>query len=229
MMPSASRPTLLGLKWHSRRPASRVLGRIAARLPGMGASFVAEQLSFARLADQIRALLASVKPKLLVLGGDMVGYDTPLYIKLGHEFGLPTLIVPSTMSNGLEQAEVYYADPNYHVTGWSGRLVAALFPNWVRTHKGRRLFRCPPGRILAMQLAGIAPPQPWIFNSGAADAIAMESQAMIDYYAVAGMKAQGHGADRSRCPTIRWPNETVPRLVYAIACVMNSVSIPGAD
>ena len=117
----------------------------------------------------------------------MVGYDTSLYIKLAHERGIPALIVPSTMSNGLEQAEVYYGDQNYHVTGWTGALIAALFPKWVIRHKEVRLFRCPPGRILAMELAGLAPPKPWIFNSGAADAIAMESQAMIDYYAAAGM------------------------------------------
>jgi len=92
------------------------------------------------------------------------------------------------MSNGLEQAEVYYDDPDYQVTGLARRLVAARFPRWVRWHKGRRLFRCPPGRILAMERAGIAPPLPWVFNSGHADAIAMESEAMIDYYAEAGMR-----------------------------------------
>jgi hypothetical protein len=123
-----------------------------------------------------------------VLGGDMVGYDTSLYIKVGHERGIPTLIVPSTMSNGLEQAEVYYGDPSYHVTGWAGQLVATLFAKWTMKHKDKRLFRCPPGRIIAMELAGLAPPKPWIFNSGAADAIAIESEAMVDYYAQSGMK-----------------------------------------
>lgn len=167
---------------------TRVLGRLAARMPGIGHSFVAESLEIAALTSEIRDLLSAVKPKLIVLGGDMVGYDTSLYVKLGHERGIPTLIVPSTMSNGLEQAEVYYVDPAYHVKGWAGDLVAVLFPKWVRKHKDRRLFRTPPGRIIAMELAGLAPPQPWIFNSGAADAIAMESAAMIDYYAEAGMK-----------------------------------------
>jgi hypothetical protein len=91
------------------------------------------------------------------------------------------------MSNGREQAEVFYNDRDYHVRGWLRNLIAARFPKWVITHRDVRLFRCPPGRVLAMELAGLAPPQPWIFNSGSADAIAMESQAMIDYYAEAGM------------------------------------------
>lgn len=171
-----------------RTLASRVIGRLGARLPGVGQSFVAEWLAFAALEAEIDELLSAVEPKLIVLGGDMVGYDTALYIKLGHARGIPTLIVPSTMSNGLEQAEVYYGDPAYHVAGPIGGLVAALFPKWVLSHKDRRLFRCPPGRVLAMELLRLAPPQPWIFNSGAADAVAAESQAMIDYYVEAGMR-----------------------------------------
>lgn len=171
------------------RLMSRVLAKLASKLPGIGLSFLAERMAFAAAAEEIGLLFSATRPDLLVLGGDMVGYDTALYIKLAHEIGVPVLVVPSTMSNGLEQAEVYFADPNYHVAGWARDLVAALFPKWVRVHRGRKLFRCPPGRLLAMELAGLAPPQPWIFNSGYADAIAMESQAMIDYYAEAGMKS----------------------------------------
>lgn len=170
------------------RLISRALFKAASKLPGVGLSFLVERAAFAHLEEEIGHLLASLAPDILVLGGDMVGYDTSLYVKLAHAAGIPVIIVPSTMSNGLEQAEVYYADPNYYVTGWTHRLVATLFPKWVKTHRGRELFRCPPGRILAMELAGLAPPQPWIFNSSSADVIAMESQAMIDYYAEAGMK-----------------------------------------
>jgi hypothetical protein len=168
--------------------ARRLVGSLASRLPGIGPGFVAESIAIKNQAATIDQLLDAVAPKLLVLGGDMVGYDTALCIKLAHARGVPSLIVPSTMSNGLEQAEVYIGDPNYHVRNWTGRLVATLFPKWVREHKGVQLFRCPPARVMAMELAGLAPPKPWIFNSGFADAIAMESQAMIDYYAEAGMK-----------------------------------------
>lgn len=166
----------------------RALGSIVTQLPSVGAGFVAEQRSLAASASEVAEMLSAIKPRLIVLGGDMVGYDTPVYVKVGHEHGIPTLVVPSTMSNGLEQAEVYYGDPDYHVKGWEGALISWLFPKWVRQHKDKRLFRCPPGRLVALEFAGLAPPQPWIFNSGAADAIAMESPAMIDYYAEAGMK-----------------------------------------
>ena len=114
----------------------------------------------------------------------MVGYDTSLYIKLAHERGIPALIVPSTMSNGLEQAEVYYGDPNYHVTGWAGATDRGAVSEMGDAHtRTCACFVVRRGAFIAMELAGLAPPKPWIFNSGAADAIAMESQAMIDYYA----------------------------------------------
>jgi hypothetical protein len=185
---SAGKMPVLSLQNRATGPIFRILERAAAALPGVGPSFIAERLTFASRAAEIEALFAAVGPRLLVLGGDMPGYDTSLFVKIAHASGVPVVVVPSTMSNGLEQAEVYYGDPAYHVTGWARNLIAALFPKWVRRHKDKRLFRCPPGRVLAMELAGIAPPQPWIFNSGYADAIAMESEAMIDYYAQAGMK-----------------------------------------
>jgi hypothetical protein len=183
-------PEVLSFRRRSLSLLTRVAGKLASLLPGVGPGFVAESLALSNTAADVGDLLSSIKPRLIVLGGDMVGYDSSLYIKVGHERHIPTLIVPSTMSNGLEQAEVYYVDPTYHVTGWARKLVALLFPKWVRQHKDRRLFRCQPGRVIAMELAGLAPPQPWIFNSGFADAIAMESPAMIDYYAEAGMRSR---------------------------------------
>ena len=91
------------------------------------------------------------------------------------------------MSVGLDQAEVYYNDVNYHVFGATRRLISLLFPKWVITHRGRRIFRVPPGRILAVELLGLAQPKPWLFNSSQADVINMESEAMVEYYADAGM------------------------------------------
>jgi hypothetical protein len=188
LRPGESRSAPISFPARLRRLASRVARGIAARLPGIGSSFVAEWLELGAGTEEINRLLSAVQPDLLVLGGDMAGYNTSLYVKLAHERGIRVLIVPSTMSDGTEQAEVYYGNPAHHVNGIIGRLMAVLFPKWVRMHNGTRLFRCPPGRILAMELAGLAPPQPWIFNSGYADAVAIESQAMIDYYLAAGMK-----------------------------------------
>lgn len=134
-----------------------------------------------------RALIRLKQPDLVVVGGDNPGYSTPAVIEGAHNEGIPVVIVPSTMSNGLEEAEVFAGDPRYHVDRSSARLVSELFPHWVLMHKESKLLRCPPGRALALEALGIAPPEPWIFNSGFADAITAESPAMVDYAAIAGL------------------------------------------
>jgi hypothetical protein len=128
------------------------------------------------------AIIASVRPGLLVLAGDNPGYDTACFIRAAHDAGLRVVLVPSTMSNGLEEAEVYSKNPRYLVQGAPNRLAAALFPKWGREHNGKRVLRVPGDRALAIELLGLSPPRPWIFNSGFADAIATESDAMRDYY-----------------------------------------------
>ena len=138
------------------------------------------------IAD-IRALIRVQRPDAIVMGGDNPNYTTAGLIDGSHIEGVPVVLVPSTMSNGLEEAEVYAVDPRYHVDRPSARLVAKLFPHWVTVHNGLELLRCPPGRALAMEALGIAPPEPWVFNSGFADAIAAESPAMIDYAVAAGL------------------------------------------
>jgi hypothetical protein len=141
------------------------------------------------IAD-IRSLIRMHRPDAIVMGGDNPGYTTAGLIEGSHIEGVPVVLVPSTMSNGLEEAEVYAGDPRYHVNRPSARLVAELFPHWVTVHNGLKLLRCPPGRALAMEALGIAPPEPWAFNSGFADAITAESPAMIDYAAAAGLPRQ---------------------------------------
>lgn len=134
-----------------------------------------------------RALVRLHRPEVIVMGGDNPGYTTAALIEGAHAEGVPVVLVPSTMSNGLEEAEVFASDPHYHVNGPSARLVAEAFPHWVRVHNGQELLRCRPGRALAMEALGFAPPEPWAFNSGYADMITAESPAMIDYAAAAGL------------------------------------------
>ncbi len=134
-----------------------------------------------------RALVRLHQPDVIVMGGDNPGYTTAGLIEGAHAEGTPVVLVPSTMSNGLEEAEVFTSDPRHHVDRPSAELVAEVFPHWVRVHNGLKLLRCPPGRALAIEALGLAPPEPWAFNSGYADAITAESPAMIDYAAAAGL------------------------------------------
>jgi hypothetical protein len=155
--------------------------------PAEGRDFLAHVHELTAAIADARALARVHSPDVVVLGGNNPGYTTPALIEGFKQSGVPTVIVSSTMSNGLEEAAVYARDPRYHVTRWPARLAAAVFPKWCIEYDGLRLLRCPVGRVLALEALRIAPPRPWVFNSGYADAIAMESQAMVDYYVEAGL------------------------------------------
>ncbi len=140
-----------------------------------------------KIKENYTVLFNKIKPNLLILAGDEVGNDSALLIRAGHEYGIDTIITPSTMSNGLEQAEVYYNNPSHSMGNKVNWVAGKLFPRWVLNHKGRKLLRVNGERVFAFEWLKIGPPLPWIFHSGFSDAIAVESPAMLNYYLDAGL------------------------------------------
>ena len=153
----------------------------------LAAHFIAEFLDLRQSLVRVKATFDTLRPDLLVMSIDLAGYDTGAYVKVAHQRGRKVLLISMMMSIGLDQAEVYYNNHDYHVRGLTRRWLAYAFPRWVYQHRGRDILRCPPGRVLAMELLRIAPPKPWLFNSSWAEAFNMESEAMLAYYAAAGI------------------------------------------
>lgn len=125
--------------------------------------------------------------QLLFLGGDTAHYDTSCFIKAARQVGIASVIVPCTMSNAEEMAESYWPIKKYHLNSWQSRLFAKFWPRWVYQHKHRQLLRLPVNHALAMELLHLAPPHPWMNQSGYADVIATESEAMVEYYTRGGI------------------------------------------
>jgi hypothetical protein len=123
----------------------------------------------------------------VILAEDTVGYETAAVIKAAHERSAPSLIIPFTVANALEPAEIFFSDRARSVSRWSNRLIARFFPRWVYRHRGRTLLRVPGEEIIAKEWWGLAPPLPWQMNSGRADAIAVESRVMDAYYRREGL------------------------------------------
>ena len=189
------------------KAGKRMLRRLS---PTIGYDFVDNFGILSGAVADAGALAQTHKPDVVVLGGDNPGYTTPALIKGFKKAGVPTVIVSSTMSNGLEEAAVYSVDTRYHVAGRLAQLVAAARPKWVLEYGGIKLLRCPVGRVLALEALRMAPPEPWIFNSGYADAIAMESEAMVEYYVRAGLP-------RSRMKLTGSPSDDVMAKINADA------------
>lgn len=172
----------------SRRSLTRLLARVLSKLNFDATSdYLSNHKTLSEWIVKANRIYLQIHPDVVVLGGDNVGYTTSSFIYAAREIGLPTAIVSSTLSNGMEEATVYSTDPRYYVQGMFGRFLAAKYPKWVYDYYGQKLLRVPAGRVLAMEHLGLSPPEPWTFNSGAADAIAIESEAMAQYYEDAGL------------------------------------------
>lgn len=134
-----------------------------------------------------RRILDRHRPALLIFAEENPGYATTTWVVAGHERRIASLIVPYTVATRSEPAEAFFDVPYHAVSGAGNRLVARMFPRWVHEHRERKLLRMPAGPILAMEALRLAPPDPWTYLSGFADAIAVESDEMEHRYLREGL------------------------------------------
>jgi RNA-splicing ligase RtcB len=129
------------------------------------------------------ALAERVEPGLVVMAEDSLEHQSAAFIKVFRERGVRTIIVPFTLPSPIEVAEasspIVVGDP---LTSF----IATRYPHWVFEYKGAKHLRLGVIEILAREFLGVAPPQPWVYNSGNAAAIALESPAMGSLYTAFG-------------------------------------------
>lgn len=136
---------------------------------------------FQRLRASASALIAETRAELVVVAEDSLDLGTPLMVQAAHARGVPVVVVPFTIPNPGEPAEAFFHNPTRQVR-FGNRGFAKRHPRWIHEHRGRQLLRMPVGDALAAEDEGVGPPFPWILNSGATDAIAVESPAMAEIY-----------------------------------------------
>lgn len=138
-------------------------------------------------ASMFRTLLAQADYQAIVVPEDVVGPFWPTLIKIGLECSIPTIVLPYTLANREEAFKSLRGQADFQTR--YNRLAAYLFPRWRIAQDGYDIVRMPAGHILVHQWLGIAPPDPWMMNSGAAKMICVESQASFDYFERAGIPA----------------------------------------
>ncbi len=171
------------------RNQTRIKKGMLALYRNFWVGFTYEMLNYARECIKINRLLRQIKPALLILAGDNIGYNTDIFVKRGHKQGIPSAIIPLWMTNANEPAEAYYSNPAYDGNRLANRIVGWLDPKWTMTHRGKKLIRWPAFKILAMKLFGLVPPLPWILNSSHADMILAAHRAMEKLMRQVGIKA----------------------------------------
>ena len=142
---------------------------------------------YIRRFREYQARLAVWKPDIIILPEDVVGLVTPLTIKAGHLQGIPSLIVPYTIANQQEAYRSLSTNPALYADHWYNWVVAKFAKPWVMTQNGLAVLRLPNAHVYGMLAVGAAPPDPWMMNSGFANAIAVENRAMWQYYRDAGI------------------------------------------
>ncbi|GBD35444.1 hypothetical protein HRbin36_00556 [bacterium HR36] len=123
-----------------------------------------------------------LRPDLVVLAEDNVEYISGAWVRAAHFLQIPVLIVPYCLAGAEEPAAVYLHDARHHADAQKNRSLARLYPHWVYEYQGRRLVRLPASRALPLEWLRISSPLPWLMNSTYADAIAVESPFMKNFY-----------------------------------------------
>lgn len=139
---------------------------------------------FARLfAREVKSLAAGA----VLIPEDIVGHLWPVLIRAAHSSGIPTLVLPYTLANRQEALQSLRSIRAFHTS--ENIVAAALYPRWRYNEGDLDLVRLPSGEIFAHEYLGVAPPDPWMMNSGYSDKILVDSRASFDYFRGGGIPA----------------------------------------
>lgn len=137
-----------------------------------------------------RAVVKTVCPSILVIGEDGVGGNRVL-IKRCNRSGIPALIVPYEFSTIQQPVNWVLSQHDYTkefgVGNCINRVTAKMFPKWIYTYNGIRLFREPASTVIPDELFRIAPPHPWSVHGGRGDTILASSRHLMRQYQSEGI------------------------------------------
>ncbi|KTD47600.1 hypothetical protein [Legionella quateirensis] len=140
-----------------------------------------------RYCRYIPGILKQYDIKLMVFPEHNLFYFTQLFVYLGKKQGISSIIVPFTIANTMEWAEAFYKEKSRSLSNLYNKVCAVAFPHWILTYKERQLL-LPVELVLFHEMLQITPKNPWLLNSGDIDFLALESNAMKDYYISAGIE-----------------------------------------
>ncbi|MFN0080380.1 MAG: hypothetical protein ACKVY0_28260 [Prosthecobacter sp.] len=152
-------------------------------------SFTGCLLKFCAVKQFYHALFARLKPDIVVLPEENIGYLSHLLVQQAHECDVRVVVTPYTIDNPVEAAEVQLQNPGCIVRGGLRRIFARRYPQWMYEHKGVPLFRLPFPAAAAMQFMGAAPARPWQNICSFADAVAVECEALRSQHAGGGVNS----------------------------------------
>lgn len=145
---------------------------------------------FCQEQKEAKKILLMFQCKLLILGGDNIGHNTDIFIKVFHQFRIRSIILPGWMASPLEafQANKYNLDVQVQGNVFN-KLCAKLNKKLVYEYDGQSIIRWPIYEYFVRLLFGLIPPEPWLLHSGYSDLILVESNAMKEYMMEEGLNS----------------------------------------
>ncbi|MEH6949948.1 hypothetical protein V4R08_01105 [Nitrobacter sp. NHB1] len=134
------------------------------------------------MARKVKKFLARVAPDFLVMGELNVGNLTAIFAGSARLMGIPTIIIPYTIPNPAEPAQILRNERSYRASSFLAKALLRAYPHWCFEYEGTRLIRLPALTAITTELLGLSTPAPWILNRGENVAIALESPAQRDLY-----------------------------------------------
>ena len=123
----------------------------------------------------------------LVLPEDNCERDSACWVEAARLRGIPATVVTTAVADPTA-AETVYRDSDLHrVEGNLLDQVRVSLPHWLVEKADYAITRLPISDALSMELAGLAPPHPWINNSSSNIVVAVESDALKDAYIKMGL------------------------------------------
>lgn len=148
-----------------------------------------EQLEVLREFDRIERRIRFCEDWLVRLGIDAVVFaednverDSHGWIWAAKRRGIKTLVVSYGSLSAQEAVTAYCGSAVHAVDETKADLIRRHLPQWLAQGDGYAITRLPFVQALARELAGVAPFNPWLVNTGRVDAIALESAAMERAY-----------------------------------------------
>jgi hypothetical protein len=140
--------------------------------------------------ELIRKLLAQLDVAVVILPEHVVERDSGVWLEAAHERGVPVLVVSSSWPDRSEAARTYCKVEDYGPEPMWNQFLLHAHPHWGLEWQGRTLVRLPAPQAFAQEWYGIAPPSPWLINSGPLDAVVVESEFHRDLYGNLGLQRE---------------------------------------
>jgi len=177
-----------------RKTLGRLLFRQVLRLPMMNRLLeVRDWLRIYRkeIRDARRTIAEERPDILLFTESPLLGLEVALS-KAAHARGIPLLVVPFYANSIMSTVNFARLHPRfeelYTTKPLFNRLVALMFPRWVFSYQGYRLFPRPTSQLLAAQLLGISQRDTWAqIDSKSIYTIAVQGKAKHEEFLAKGV------------------------------------------